>query len=92
MSVDADLYVTVEIDLVATPPAPAFPRVRAYVDGVKVTWRWRDRDNGYWNRIGWFCSACSSPDCWHVEEVEDVLSPAVITRLRQAENARGGRR
>lgn len=92
MSADVGTYIAVGVDLVAMPPSPALPRVRAYVDGVKVAWRWRDRGNRYWNRTGWFCGACSAPNCWHIEEVEDVLSSAVIQRLREIDSGRSDKR
>lgn len=82
---NTDTYVTIGIDLVSVPPIPACPKVRAHVDGAKVTWRKRDSTNRYYARTGWLCGECSAPDCWHVEEVEEVLSAAVISRLRAVE-------
>lgn len=86
MDAVSDELSTVDIDLVANPQGQA-PRVRAHVDGVKVQWRNRSSDrNNHVGGAGWVCDEHGTNlQCWHTEDVEDVLSGLVLASMRKYE-------
>jgi hypothetical protein len=79
-------YSRVEIDQVNMGQDSQAPRVRAYVDGVKVVWRSRDPErNRTFGYTGWICQEHAQARCWHEDDVEDCLSEELLARMRSRE-------
>jgi len=76
----------VEIDQVNAGAGTQAPRIRAYVDGVKVVWRSRDAErNRTYGYTGWVCQEHAETPCWHESDVEDCLSEELLNRMRSKE-------
>jgi hypothetical protein len=81
----SDELSNVELDMLAAPQESA-PRVRAWVDGVKVQWKQRSSDNHNVIGAGWVCEEHgTNVHCWHTDDVEDVLADRVLARMRKYE-------
>lgn len=82
----ADDLSNIELDLIANPQAGA-PRVRARVDGIRLQWRQRSSDrNNHVGGAGWVCEEHgANVQCWHADDVEDVLAEPLLNRMRKYE-------
>lgn len=86
MSETDEHFSRVEIDQVNAGQDNQAPRIRAYVDGIKVVWRSRDQQrNMTFGFTGWVCQEHAAVPCWHERDVEDCLSDELLARMRSRE-------
>jgi hypothetical protein len=81
---------TVEFDLIGN--SETAPRVRGWVDGVKVIWRAREGHPGLPPFIGWICEDHGKGRCEHTDVAEDHLTENLANRLVRLEERAGRRR